>query len=74
MRQLLAGMSPRLGVNQVPHALPVGLHFSIRIPNSRFEFRSVIPAHLFLFCDGELEFFFQPPHDEVWNQSLNTPA
>jgi hypothetical protein len=26
MRQLLAGMSPRLGVSQVPRALPVGLH------------------------------------------------
>jgi len=26
MRELLAGMSPRLGVSQVPRALPVGLH------------------------------------------------
>ncbi len=27
MGQLLAGMSPRLGVSQVPRALPVGLHW-----------------------------------------------
>ena len=26
MRKLLAGMSPRLGVSQVPRALPMGLH------------------------------------------------
>jgi hypothetical protein len=26
MRQLLAGMSPHLGVSQAPRALPVGLH------------------------------------------------
>jgi len=26
VRQLLAGMSPQLGVSQAPRALPVGLH------------------------------------------------
>jgi hypothetical protein len=46
MRQLLAGMPPRLGVSQVPQALPVGLHNN----NPKFTREATISILAVQFC------------------------
>ena len=46
MRQLLAGMSPRLGVRHVPRALSVGLHIPSNAVNKLLIFYGKVNRNL----------------------------
>jgi len=56
MRQLLAGMSPRLGVRHVPRALSVGLHIPSNAVNKLLIFYRKVNRNLKLPVFGSADF------------------